>query len=745
MQNETIRINIDNRDVRNLNRVFSDLDRTLSDLNGTLSSSMQNVQSMTSALSPLENAAKFSSNAFKSMETGLKLTVAPMYMVNNHLEDLDTALLAAQVNAKAAGTAFTLKSAAAWTSVAAFTAMKLAMKALPFVGIASMALSLVSSLGRLFSSMNNIRDSIGDVIGSVNKSRDAHRNAVRDIDQNERANARLVDRLSILQGQESLNIQERQELARITDRLNDRIDGLNLSIDKTTGRLAENSLVLLGIITRHNDLALILERIKRYQELWFDTKDGYAELEYEIQNLIPQMRELEERLSAQHNPNEILGSQLQALTYQYNRARSAQAEFSNDMYELSSSMADYAEQWRITWKVLASNHELTFRDLNESQQNIVNEMVERWEFYTQRGQEMFSELGTTTKMWVDQYVEGTGYVRTALTETGVTSDEVLEQMIANMEANRIATQEWSNNLVYIAENGCAEFAEHLRNLGPEAAGYVQHMVDASGEQLERLIEEFHLSGVYARDNICNSLDEGHKYLLPILDEMIDSATDLMESRIADEFPKIGESIPAGMIQGARKGDPEAIAILEKIAEGWGTSVARILGINSPSRVFMGYGQNIIEGLNIGLLNNEGMVMSTAARIANNIAAKMRAALDINSPSRLMREQIGRQIPAGVAAGIDKYSDYALDSAYDLGKDLLKVDMPKMSDIIKFGPSLSYAGIGGYGGVVSNDYSRTNDNRGLFEGATINWHGKQDIRETMEEIAWEIQSQDARFI
>lgn len=69
----------------------------------------------------------------------------------------------------------------------------------------------------------------------------------------------------------------------------------------------------------------------------------------------------------------------------------------------------------------------------------------------------------------------------------------------------------------------------------------------------------------------------------------------------------------------------------------------------------------------------------------------------------------------------------------------------MSDIIKFGPRLSYAGAGGaYGGNITN-VDRTNDNCGLFDGATINWHGKQDIRETMEEIAWEIQSQDARFI
>ena len=48
-------------------------------------------------------------------------------------------------------------------------------------------------------------------------------------------------------------------------------------------------------------------------------------------------------------------------------------------------------------------------------------------------------------------------------------------------------------------------------------------------------------------------------------------------------------------------------------------------------------------------------------IADNISRTMQQALQINSPSRVMREQIGRQIPAGVAVGIEKYSDYAIDS------------------------------------------------------------------------------------
>ena len=88
IQNETIRINIDDRDVRSLNSTLADLQRSLQELNRALSDSMRSIQNMAKELSPLETAVELSSSAFKSLETGLKLTVAPMYMIKNNLDDL---------------------------------------------------------------------------------------------------------------------------------------------------------------------------------------------------------------------------------------------------------------------------------------------------------------------------------------------------------------------------------------------------------------------------------------------------------------------------------------------------------------------------------------------------------------------------------------------------------------------------------------------------------------------------------
>ncbi len=69
------------------------------------------------------------------------------------------------------------------------------------------------------------------------------------------------------------------------------------------------------------------------------------------------------------------------------------------------------------------------------------------------------------------------------------------------------------------------------------------------------------------------------------------------------------------------------------------------------------GRSAMSGLNAGLNAGSGAVLATANRIANQVAATMRKALDINSPSKVMAE-VGRWIPEGLAVGIDKHAPVA---------------------------------------------------------------------------------------
>ncbi|MFD1902456.1 hypothetical protein GQR36_25050 [Enterococcus termitis] len=62
-------------------------------------------------------------------------------------------------------------------------------------------------------------------------------------------------------------------------------------------------------------------------------------------------------------------------------------------------------------------------------------------------------------------------------------------------------------------------------------------------------------------------------------------------------------------------------------------------------------------------------MDAARSVANSITNTMKSALDINSPSRVMRDEVGRFLPQGVAEGIEKDTGVAL-SAIDKLSNLL---------------------------------------------------------------------------
>ena len=60
------------------------------------------------------------------------------------------------------------------------------------------------------------------------------------------------------------------------------------------------------------------------------------------------------------------------------------------------------------------------------------------------------------------------------------SEISVAEMTANMEENQRVISNWSENIAKLAERGIDEgLLEELRKAGPESAGHVQAMVNAS--------------------------------------------------------------------------------------------------------------------------------------------------------------------------------------------------------------------------------------------------------------------------
>jgi phage-related protein len=66
----------------------------------------------------------------------------------------------------------------------------------------------------------------------------------------------------------------------------------------------------------------------------------------------------------------------------------------------------------------------------------------------------------------------------------------------------------------------------------------------------------------------------------------------------------------------------------------------------------GIGRDIVQGIINGVTGKASALYSSLRNLASNALSSAKNALGISSPSRVMRDQVGRWIPEGIAAGLD---------------------------------------------------------------------------------------------
>lgn len=81
------------------------------------------------------------------------------------------------------------------------------------------------------------------------------------------------------------------------------------------------------------------------------------------------------------------------------------------------------------------------------------------------------------------------------------------------------------------------------------------------------------------------------------------------------------------------------------------------------------GKNIIQGLINGIGNMAKAVQKKVEDIAGGIKKKIKGALGIHSPSRVMRDEVGKWIPAGIGVGITNNASSALNAAMQMSQTI----------------------------------------------------------------------------
>lgn len=104
----------------------------------------------------------------------------------------------------------------------------------------------------------------------------------------------------------------------------------------------------------------------------------------------------------------------------------------------------------------------------------------------------------------------------------------------------------------------------------------------------------------------------------------------------------------------------------KISSGLNSALSTARGFVSK---FTSIGRNIITGIVNGIKSAASSVANALSGVVNNAVNAVKRKLGIRSPSRVFRDQVGIQIPAGIAAGVNKGAGIALKSVGGLADNL----------------------------------------------------------------------------
>lgn len=598
--------------------------------------------------------------------------------------------------------AISLQTATTIAATAATTAFKAALTALtgPIglvvtgVGLAVGALVglwqwLTAESGetkRLKSEQEELVKSTDQLTDSVKQSAQERQKNLESVKGNTESYQKLADEVVQLAQKTNKTAAEKTNLKKKIDALNASVSGLNLVYDKNTDSLSHNSDQIKARISA-----------MEAESTWETSQKNLLEIEQKRTEVGEQLKQIAEQRKKWNEESNVSDSarkeKLQELNDKETELKNIQTELQTE-YEKTSQVQQAASEAMATAAENGSNRQvISYEGMSKAQQKAVDDMRTK-----------YNELLETTTNMFDQI-----QMKSAIS---------VDEMIANLQKNQEAVNNWATNLNTLAERGVNEgILAKLQQMGPKGGLYVQELVNASDEKLATLNEVFTQGGESAMNGLTAGMDTGALGITDKIKGIVQSqVSSLQEEIAAADFPGKGKNIPEGVGNGIKAGAKIASEASKNMANDIKESFTSEMDIHSPSRVFNEYGGFIttglaegidkgtnqpvssvtnlanqikkpfdslqsdftyigemaMSGLNAGLWSGAGAVMETANSIAARIKSTIQSALDIHSPSRVMRDEIGRFIPQGIAVGIEADAGVVKSSMLRL-KDSMMID------------------------------------------------------------------------
>ena len=269
-------------------------------------------------------------------------------------------------------------------------------------------------------------------------------------------------------------------------------------------------------------------------------------------------------------------------------------------------------------------------------------------------------------------------------------NEILKTQIDSAKKKIAAGQEELLQFNQVTEDGLSQtrilWSENLDTVLSEITGSNIEFIDAGDGTV---------------DSYVNGIKQDEK--LPT-ETVASIVTDMIEQVTSQEpnAEAAARNIIYGINKGAQNGSAQEAAF--KTIRHFGDKLLSTFNdffiIKSPSRLMEQSGINIVYGVGDGINNGgaQGSVFAAVGNFANRVVSQFKAAFDIHSPSRLMRDVVGKNIAAGIGVGFE-------DEISNVEKDM-RTEVRNLADDI-------------YAAVPTFDYSVASTASAIIDAPDVN--------------------------
>lgn len=248
----------------------------------------------------------------------------------------------------------------------------------------------------------------------------------------------------------------------------------------------------------------------------------------------------------------------------------------------------------------------------------------------------------------------------------------------------------------------------------------QKVTDETKDALDQRAEaiEGHL-----KERLKMAQDAGYEIRESELNYLTETFEDYCD--IARQYEAAGREIPENVTKGINETAPQVAKAYSVMHE------KGLIETEKASTEMTRLAKNCTEGFANGILSKDALdkVKNSCKKLADSLPEWVKKWLGIHSPSRVMRDEVGKQIPAGVAVGIEDGTGEAVKAAEQMAEDVAEA-AEGMDSMVTFAQQTARK----VGDVLKSELEKTNSEIETMQKKSEEKKAAEELKEYKDSLA-----------